>query len=326
MQSDFSTRESALQKLSIIPMGSRPIENSPIIRLDNIPLGTPAQCIAYNLREKEVQEFCSRIKLPEPLVLLVEDSDVPNIVIGILGPDNYQRHDEIEIVYGRRWRIEPNLSHSELLQTVLLACKVAVEHELRERVQVRGTTPFNAHQDHEIFSKFIKNNQIRNPRNPIRPSDLVIDQRRIIIHKSEEISNNLEVINFEIPGEITGTLPFLQGGFNVLVEENEDRCLKIWDKLLLESKLWLHENIFLDDVAVFSRQYDTNMRIFYSLLHRNDTNLDSSEESIVERGLMNEAIDVMRAPVINSGKTNDAGMGYIRKINPTHGFWPFEKR
>ena len=77
-----------------------------------------------------MQEFCSRIQLPEPLVLLVEDSDVPNIVIGILGPDNYQRHDELEIVYGRRWRIEPNLSHSELLQTVLLACKVALSTNL----------------------------------------------------------------------------------------------------------------------------------------------------------------------------------------------------
>lgn len=325
MNSRFTIRESASQMLSQINSGCEPIENSPQIQVKNIQIGVPAQFIKYNLGQKEAQELCSRIELPKPLLLFVEDADVPHILIGIVGPDNYKRHDELEIVYGRRWRIEPNLSHSEVLQTVLLACKVAVEHELRERVQIKGTTPFNAHQDHELFARLIKENSVPSSHHRVKAEDMIIDDRVLVVDERLEIDDEIQLIKFTISGKVVGTLPFLSGQFTVLVEKGQDECLAIWERLLHESKMWLHEEIKLDSASVFSKKFSTDNRISHSLLHRNDKFLESSEESVIERGLMNEAIDIMRAPVIISGKTNNKSLALIESWNPTHGFKPFKK-
>jgi len=79
---------------------------------------------------------------------------VPFIQIGIIGYDNYKsKTDQAgqKIVFGRRWRVEPNLPTSEIIQTVFLALKKAREHEIRECFKVKWdnstTTPFNSHQD-----------------------------------------------------------------------------------------------------------------------------------------------------------------------------------
>lgn len=325
MNGSFNIRNSASQMLSEIKPGCEPVLNSPRIRIKNIEIGIPAQFKKYNLGQIEAQNLCSRIDLPKPLLLFVEDADVPHILIGIVGPDNYKRHDQLEIVYGRRWRIEPNLSHSEVLQTVLLACKVAVEHELRERVQIHGTTPYNAHQDHELFAKLIKERSVPRVEIDVKAEDMIVDDRKLIVDERVPIDSVSEVVKFSIPGEVVGTLPFLNGQFSVLVENGQDECHAIWERLLHESKMWLHEEIKLDQATVFSKQYTTENRISHSLLHRNDKNLDSSQEAVMERGLMNEAIDIMRAPVILSGKTNDKSLALIDQWSPTHGFKPFKK-
>jgi len=62
-----------------------------------------------------------------------------------------------KIVYGRKWRVEPELPTSEIIQTIFLAIKKAREHEIREvfRVNYQGktTTPFNNHHDLPLMSE-----------------------------------------------------------------------------------------------------------------------------------------------------------------------------
>ena len=56
---------------------------------------------------------------------------------------------------------ERHLSYSEIYQTVVLACKAALEHEARERLVINNTTPLNAHQDHEIMADILNNGVTR---------------------------------------------------------------------------------------------------------------------------------------------------------------------
>ncbi|PHR92901.1 MAG: hypothetical protein COA69_06135 [Robiginitomaculum sp.] len=93
-------------------------------------------------------------------VFVSEDKGGIYIQIGIIGVDNYAPSSpktRQKIVYGRRWRVEPNLPTSEIIQTVFLALKKAREHEIRELFRFshngRITTPMNAHHDLPLIAQ-----------------------------------------------------------------------------------------------------------------------------------------------------------------------------
>ena len=152
----LATLSQAKANLRSLPLGDARLPQAPVVSIRGAGTRAPAQFRSFNLTGADVQAFCARVDVPDPLLLFVEEDDgVPHIVIGVVGPDNYCTERDCEIVYGRRWRVEAYLSYSELLQTVLLACKTALEHELRERLSVGGTTPLNAHQDHELMADFL---------------------------------------------------------------------------------------------------------------------------------------------------------------------------
>ncbi len=48
---------------------------------------------------------------------------------------------------GRKWRLSPHMTKSELVQTALMAALAAVEHEARERFLYRGQAIFGPHYD-----------------------------------------------------------------------------------------------------------------------------------------------------------------------------------
>jgi hypothetical protein len=49
--------------------------------------------------------------------------------------------------WGRKWYISPHMTDSEIVQTIFLACKVAMEHELREQFKFEGQPVFDPHHD-----------------------------------------------------------------------------------------------------------------------------------------------------------------------------------
>lgn len=49
--------------------------------------------------------------------------------------------------HGRKWRLSPHMTKSELVQTALKAALTAVEHEARERFLYRGQPIFGPHFD-----------------------------------------------------------------------------------------------------------------------------------------------------------------------------------
>ena len=110
-------------------------------------------------------EFCDRYP-----IFVSEGPGGIFLQIGVIGYDNYKaasKQSGPKIVFGRKWRVEPNLPTSEIIQTAFLAIKKALEHEIRElftlRVNDKTTTPFNNHHDLPLMAR---NRDILEPATP----------------------------------------------------------------------------------------------------------------------------------------------------------------
>ncbi len=141
--------------------GERPIENAPQIELKNGRRCIPQHFLTYQHNRASVEEILSHIEYDDRYLLFVsEDGTVPYIQVGIVGFDNYKAKSQQsgqKIVFGRRWRVEPNLPTSEIIQTSFLAIKKAREHEIRElfKLTCKGfsATPFNSHHDLPLLTR-----------------------------------------------------------------------------------------------------------------------------------------------------------------------------
>ena len=143
------TRHDARRDL--VGPGETAIAHAPVLRLDGNELCIPQHFLRYEHSRETVEAITAKITYdPRYPIFVSGDAGGLYIQIGIVGPDNYKQSAE-KLVYGRKWRVEPNLPTSEIIQTVFLALKKAREHELRERFvwlsEGRRTTPFNGHQD-----------------------------------------------------------------------------------------------------------------------------------------------------------------------------------
>ncbi len=149
---DYTSGETRLQpSRNLVGPGETAIPLAPVLRLEHDELCIPQHFLRYQHSSETVEAITAKISYdPRYPVFVSGDAGGLYIQIGIVGPDNYKSSAE-KLVYGRKWRVEPNLPTSEIIQTVFLAIKKAREHELRERFiwlcEGRRTTPFNGHQD-----------------------------------------------------------------------------------------------------------------------------------------------------------------------------------
>ena len=141
--------------------GEKAIDNAPRLTLRNGRSCIPQHYLQYAHSLASVEalitdiDFCTRY----PIFVSEDDGNII-LQIGIIGQDNYRsskRSSSPKIVFGRKWRIEPNLPSSEVIQTAFLAIKKAREHEIRElftlRLEEKTTTPFNNHHDLPLMAR-----------------------------------------------------------------------------------------------------------------------------------------------------------------------------
>ena len=172
--------------------GEKPIENAPPIRLDNGENCIPQHFLLFEHTRESVEKIVVNIDYSDKyLVFVCEDKTGIYIQVGVVGFDNFvaiEKQQEQKVVYARKWRVEPQLPTSEIIQTVLLALKTAREHEIRELFQLviekRITTPFNNHQDLPLMAQ---NSEL------VTAIELVID--RSLSHA--EIQNYLDQITYD---------------------------------------------------------------------------------------------------------------------------------
>jgi len=141
--------------------GEKAIQNAPLVTLKNGENCIPQHYLTYAHTLESVQKIILNCYFDEryPIFVGQENNNI-YIQIGIIGFDNYKplnQQTQKKIVYGRKWRVEPELPTSEIIQTVFLAIKVAREHEIRElftlSMLLGSTTPFNNHHDLPLMAK-----------------------------------------------------------------------------------------------------------------------------------------------------------------------------
>ena len=140
--------------------GEFAFENTPKTVLDDGRTCVPQHYLKYCHTLLSFEELLLQIEYSDRYPIFVcEDESGLYLQVGIIGEDNYinnTHNGSSKMVYGRKWRVEPKLPTSEIIQTVLLAIKTAREHEVREklRLNINGkvTTPFNNHHDINILT------------------------------------------------------------------------------------------------------------------------------------------------------------------------------
>ncbi|ELB2812694.1 hypothetical protein QNE88_004720 [Vibrio alginolyticus] len=159
-----------MNKLTI--NGEQHIENAPIIELDNGACCIPQHYLSYSHTISTINQIINNCEFDDNYQILAgQDLLGLYIQVGIIGLDTYQApksQKSRKMVYGRRWRIEPNFPTSELIQTIYLAIKKAREHEVRESLKVnidgKYSAPFSSHQDLPLicsqFDNLVSNEQV----------------------------------------------------------------------------------------------------------------------------------------------------------------------
>ena len=148
---------------SYIALGEYCLISAPTVNLPNGQSCVPQHFYGYNHTLESVESILQHIQFSNHYpIFCAEDEQGLFIQVGIIGRENYQRNNPArskKIVYGRKWRVEPNLPTSEIIQTVFLALKKAREHEIRELVTLvsmdenKVSTPFNSHHDLPLMAE-----------------------------------------------------------------------------------------------------------------------------------------------------------------------------
>ena len=155
---------SKLINLETLLHGESASEDAPYVILQDGSQCIPQHYLSYHHTLASVEALVMNMSYSDkyPIFVSQENGDII-IQIGIIGYDNYQskiNQAHEKIVYGRKWRVEPNLPTSEIIQTVFLALKKAREHEIRELMRLTinqvTTTPFNNHQDAPFITRSMK--------------------------------------------------------------------------------------------------------------------------------------------------------------------------
>lgn len=148
-------------------LGEKIIPKAPQVKLSNGTICVPQHYLTYQHTLESVESLiCSIHYDPRYLVFAAQENDSIYIQVGVIGHDNYKKHthgDETKLLFGRKWRVEPELPTSEIIQSVFLAIKKSREHEVRElyKMAIKGsvTTPFNTHIDLPLMAEYYQLNR-----------------------------------------------------------------------------------------------------------------------------------------------------------------------
>lgn len=175
------------------------------------------------------------------------------IQVGILGVDNYANKElQTKLVYGRKWRIEPQLPSSEIIQTVFLALKKAREHEVRELFRLhhneKNTTPFNNHHDLPLLAHSesrLKNSPCRSLPKNSSASDFNQQLEKILKTVTYE-GNQFELLSFM-------KRPSGQYLIELMIKPNKDSSIsemQLPEILLPEMQSQTHISFFMEKLSI----------------------------------------------------------------------------
>lgn len=155
-----------MDKIVPLRLGEKLMPKAPLVKLSNGEYCIPQHYLTYHHTLQSVEALICEIDYDSRYVVFAaEESGCVYIQVGVIGPDNYAKHGygetpvkQLKLLFGRKWRVEPELPTSEIIQSIFLAIKKSREHEIRELFKLRinhsVTTPFNSHIDLPLMAEF----------------------------------------------------------------------------------------------------------------------------------------------------------------------------
>lgn len=262
------------EKINLLA-GEVPIENAPLVPISQQENCIPQHYLKFEHRLETVEQLILDISFSDRFPIFVgEENGQLYLQVGIVGIDNYQpasSQNKDKIVFGRKWRVEPQLPTSEIIQTAFLALQKAREHEIRELFKINQhdcvTTPFNNHHDLPLMAQSRDWMRPRLSSNPESPGIADVegwlaciryDHARLELSKFEKISENIWLIGLNIiPNEATTLPELVYSEEMIVVKELSQNVLYLtaMDRLLAMSNEYVEEYFSFKGFNRFSRQH-----------------------------------------------------------------------
>lgn len=326
--------------------GEKPIPKAPSVVLDDGTNCIPQQYLSYQHTLNSVSEIISLIDFDPKYVLFV-DEEQNNIFlqVGIIGKDNYlpkSVQQANKIVYGRRWRVEPQLPSSEIIQTAFLACLKAREHEIRELFKYRNdllnktaiTTPFSCHHDLPLIAMSKSTDtsakrlpldlkQIVNCLSKLRYDDAIFEYKGLQLLASD---NEQYILNFVLKPLGKSELYELTKPLNAHIVLNdlcEDTILYgLFDYVLALSNRYVEEHFRFKGYARFSRTQSVAKISNLSAETRIESQNNIDNEFATNFANLNYQTDATRVPKINNNGLERKIKHQLKQFDIQYGILP----
>ena len=328
-----------MEKIFNLHQGEIPLKHAPKIQLNNGALCIPQHYLLYQHSLASVEQiimdidYCFRYP-----VFACQDNTGLYIQVGVVGIDNYSQKntdDEIKIVYGRKWRVEPQLPTSEIIQTVFLAIKKAREHEVRELFRLQNkqsiTTPFNNHHDLPLMAKhsalfYSKDNPLHRENKKYllvkQLASVNYDGAQFKVQQLEQRSNGQWLLDIEIiPSRLT-QLPEIQPMAVLLQLDSlcpNEMLFKLFESLLKLSDRHVDENFSYQTFARFSNTISLIAIAEFSSQLRNKDVMKKNALFAADLEQANYLTDKTRIPVLNQGKLAEKIKTSLASLGPIAG-------
>lgn len=304
--------------------GEAPLPYAPVVSVMNGRQVVPQQFLDVNRSLKSVEAVLSHMTVPKSFLLFAgQENGLVYLMCGVIGHENYikraSQKDELKIVYGRRWFLEPSTPTSEVIQTATLAIKKAREHELRERVVVHidcdqnshRATPFNCHMDLPLMATQAQRFDGASTAWSVSEvlSRMRVDNLQPSLYATTELSGGRKVydLNLELIGEPATTFnEFDNARVSLLCEQGtqSEFLHALFDALLNISDRHVDEVTTFENFARFSRSLCPIQIAQFSCQTRNIPQQDKRFGRHFQD--MSYRVDAAKAPNINKGKLGDS--------------------
>jgi hypothetical protein len=327
--------------LALLNPGETPMPLAPCIELMNGKQCIPQHYLQYEQTVESVSAVLNDIEAVNDILLFCGQDDFGlYLQAGSVGHDNYKRKDDAgnrRIVYGRRWRIDPYIPTSEVIQTAFLAIKKACEHEIRELLTIHDTTsgrtgtPFSTHLDLPLMARFPElvmqdASPANQPRLDAWLKGVRFDGREI----------NIDDVTIRCNGKIVVDLVFAEGssrrirpGFEqlsmtiVLGELNQVTLVhELMNALIQRSDRLVDEQFRYRGFARFSQALDPARLTQLSVVTRT-AGLPDEQFDLVRTSL-NYDTDTRRVPSIGAGMLAQKNRHVLRQEVGLGGHMPIE--
>jgi len=343
------------RELLAYAMAEKPMPGAPVIKMDDGNNCIPQHYLEYEHTLDSIEQVISDISFSEKYPLFAcEDESGLYIMVGVIGKDNYKNHlpdAPLKITYGRKWRVEPNLPSSEIIQTAFLAIKKAREHELRELLRSRSdisgkrSTPFTGHHDTPVLAQLsddsghipcssgvLKN--VHEIKQALMP--LSFDYNRFELVALERLKNGLHALTICItdnkslqkPKYFQSDVPeYLGTNFTILLNTLTRSQLyhAIMSEILRIGDRYVDEKFKYRGFTRFSWDNDVEKIGEVSIALRDKEKLIEAVGFNGNFKDINYDVDSTRVPVIRNSAFSDKVLNSLTQFGPIEGHMPIRR-